>query len=372
MVRRDEKIKCRVKEFRQVRGWSQEELATRMSLRRQAVYDIESGRYLPNTAVALRLAREFGCKVEDLFQAESPPQTEPVHVIGGGRPSSPRLALGRVRGRLVGMPLEGCAAMTYGFHSAHGLLTSKGETAQLLCTPDQVEKSVLLLGCDPAFEILSHHVARLDPESRVHCRFASSLSALNGLAEGMAHLAGTHLHNVDQNESNVVMAGQKLAGAGGQVVGFSLLEEGLMVSKGNPKEIRGVVDLARPEVHLVNREPGAALRVLLDDHLRRAGVPPLAVAGYFTEVTSHQEGAYRVLCGVADAALGLRAIAEVYGLDFVSIAAARCDLVIPGDMLDHPTIKIILDVLQSAALGLELAAIPGYDAGVTGKMIATL
>jgi putative molybdopterin biosynthesis protein len=156
------------------------------------------------------------------------------------------------------------------------------------------------------------------------------------------------------------------------VVGFSLLEEGLMVAKGNSKEIRGVFDLARPEVHLVNREPGAALRVLLDDHLRRVGVPPLAVAGYFTEVTSHQEGAYRVLCGVADAALGLRAIADVYGLDFVSIAAARCDLVIPGDMLEHPTIKIILDVLQSAALSRELAAIPGYDAGVTGRMIATL
>jgi molybdate-binding protein len=89
-------------------------------------------------------------------------------------------------------------------------------------------------------------------------------------------------------------------------------------------------------------------------------------------VTSHLEGAYRVLCRAADAALGLRAIAEVLNLDFVTLAYARCDLVIPGDMCDHPTIKIILDVLQSSALSRELAAISGYDAAVTGKVIAKL
>jgi putative molybdopterin biosynthesis protein len=68
----------------------------------------------------------------------------------------------------------------------------------------------------------------------------------------------------------------------------------------------------------------------------------------------------------------LRAIAGVLGLDFVSLAFARCDLVIPGDLREHPTIRIVLDVLQSAALGRELSAIPGHDAAVTGKMIATL
>lgn len=56
-------IKCMVKEFQQKKGWSQEELAKSLGIRRQAVYDIESGRYLPNTAIALRLARLCGCRV---------------------------------------------------------------------------------------------------------------------------------------------------------------------------------------------------------------------------------------------------------------------------------------------------------------------
>jgi molybdate-binding protein/DNA-binding XRE family transcriptional regulator len=366
------KISCRLKEYRQAKGWSQEELASRIGLRRQAIYDIESGRYLPNTAIALRLSREFGCRVEDLFVEELPDPSEPIHIVGGPRTMSSRLALGRVRGRLLGVPLEGRSAMGFGFQPADGMVSGKGEPVRLLCPPDRIEKTVLLLGCDPAFEILGQHVVRLSPDSRVHCRFASSMSALNGLAEGLAHLAGTHLHNIDQRESNVLMASQKLAGASGRVLGFSRLEEGLMVAPGNPLAIHQAADLARPEIRFVNRDAGAALRVLLDDHLRRAGVVPALVNGYANEVGSHLEGAYRVLCGAADAALGLKAIAEFMGLDFVSLAIARCDLVIPQDLGEHPTIRIVLDVLQSAALSRELSALPGYDAAVTGKMIATL
>jgi len=75
---------------------------------------------------------------------------------------------------------------------------------------------------------------------------------------------------------------------------------------------------------------------------------------------------------VADAALGLRAIAEAFGLGFVPVTAARCDLVVPNDFLGHPTIKILLDVLQSAVLRNEIDAIPGYESSVTGKRIADL
>jgi len=145
-----------------------------------------------------------------------------------------------------------------------------------------------------------------------------------------------------------------------------------MVARGNPLGIRSVVDLARPVVRFVNREPGAALRILLDDCLQRTDVNTTAIHGYRNEVTSHREGAYRIACNVADAALGLRAIAEAFGLDFVPIAAVRCDLVIPGDLIGHPTVKILLDVLQSAALRREIDAIPGYEASVTGKIIAEL
>lgn len=372
MARKDSGITCKVKQYRLAKGWSQEELAQKVDVRRQAIYDIESGRYLPNTAIALRLARIFGCRVEDLFVEPAQPESQPVYVINGEVEPSTRLALGRVRDRLVGLPLQGPESIPFGLRSADGLLNQDRKSAWILSSADRLDRTIILMGCDPAFEILSQHVARAASDARVHCRFASSHRALNALSEGVAHVAGTHLHNTGKTESNVVMAGQKLTGISSRVLGFSLLEEGLMVARGNPMGIRTVADLAQPMVRFVNREPGAALRVLLDDHLQRAGIDVQAINGYKNEVASHREGAFRIACNVADAALGLRAIAEAYGLGFVPIAAARCDLVIPGDLGSHPTIKILLDVLQSVALRKEIDSLPGYDGSVTGKMIAEL
>jgi putative molybdopterin biosynthesis protein len=372
MARKEDTIISKVKDYRIKKGWSQQELAEKIDVRRQAVYDIESGRYLPNTAIALRLARIFGCRVEDLFVEQAPEEIQPVHIVNGEGSPSMRLALGRVRDRLIGLPLQGTESIPFGLRSADGLLAAGKKSVQILSSPDRLDRTIILMGCDPAFEILGHHVMRMAPDARVHCRFASSHRALSNLAEGLTHVAGTHLHNTGKAESNVVEAGRKLAGVRGSIFGFSLLEEGLMVAKGNPLGIRSVADLAQPMVRFVNRDPGAALRVLLDDRLQHAGIDGSDINGYQNEVTSHREGAYRITCNVGDAALGLRAIAEAYGLGFVPITAARCDLVVPNDLLGHPTVKVLMDVLQSSALRREIDAIPGYESSVTGNIIAEL
>lgn len=369
MAEEDSTFRCNVKDYRMAKGWSQKELAEKINLRRQAVYDIESGRYLPNTGIALRLAKIFGCRVEDLFTEEIS-STQPLHSISGDLEPSARLVLGRVRGRLVALPLQGPDAIPFGLGSADGFLNQDGQTARILSPSDRLDKTVILMGCDPAFQILSDHVARQAPDARVYCRFASSHRALDGLAQGIAHVAGTHLHNSGESEANVTVAGEKLAGKRGIILGFSLLEEGFMVARGNPLGIRTVADLADPSVRFVNREKGAALRVLLDDCLDRSGLTGSAINGYHETVSSHREGAYRIVCNVADAALGLRAIAEAFGLGFVPVTAVRCDLVFPEDMVSHVTVKILLDVLQSMALRNEINTIPGYDASVTGKTVS--
>ena len=372
MPKKDSTITCSVKQYRLESGWSQEELAEKIHIRRQAVYDIESGRYLPNTAIALKLARVFGCRVEDLFVMPATDETLQVDVISGDPGESARLALGRVRNRLVAFPLRGAESIPFGLHSADALLTPDGRSARILSSQDRLEKNLILMGCDPAFEILSRHVGRLDPGTHVHCRFASSHRSLDGLARGLAHVAGTHLHNTGKEQANVTLAQKKLGATKGHVLGFAVMEEGLIVARGNPLGIRTVADLAQPMVRLVNREPGAALRTLLDDQLEKAGVDVACINGYPNTVSSHRDGAFRIACNVADAALGLRAVAEAYGLDFVPMATARCDLVIPSDLMDHHAMKILIDVLQSAAIRNEINAIPGYDGATIGNAIAHL
>ena len=372
MKSKPERLICRLKQMRQSRGLSQSQMAELVGVKRQAIYDIESGRYLPNTEVALRLARHLECRVEDLFSEETHTGDRPVIMVEGAAPVSSRVSVARVRDRLVGYPLEGPSSFGQGFRPADGLLGSDGKTVKLFEDPHSLERKAMLLGCDPAFGILASHVTRQSADVRLNCRFASSEKALKCLAAGESHLAATHMHNTGSEQSNVTFAKKLLREISARVIAFTTFEEGLMVARGNPHEIVGVSDLAKENLRMVNREPGAALRTLLDDRLALSGIPAQRISGYTTLVSNHEEGAQRVLHGLADAALGLRAVASAFGIDFVAMETVRCDIVIPDDLMEHQAVRIMLDVLQTRALRDELASLPGYDPRDTGKVIGML
>ena len=372
MIRQQEKedVLCSVKAIRTARGLSQKELAERTGIGRQAIYDMESGRYVPNTVVALRLARVLECAVEDLFRMEDGAGGEhSVTLAEGPDRSGTRLSVIRIDDRLVAYPQDGRWLIHEGFQSADGLLQGIDRRVRLLHDERQLERRIMLLGCDPAFSILNAHINRNGKGAELLCRFASSHKALTGLASGQAHLAAIHLHNRGHGEANLQQAKTVLDHTGAQIIGFSFFEEGLMVAAGNPCDIRSVADLIREDVRFVNRDQGAALRVLLDDQLSRLGIPSERVAGYDRTVSSHMEGARMVAFGLADAALGLRAIAASLALDFVPIQFVRCDLIIAEQHQNHPTVKVLLDVLQTRALREDVAALPGYESSVMGTVI---
>jgi putative transcriptional regulator len=70
-------MKNRLKVLRAERDWSQAELAERLGVSRQTVHAIESGKYDPSLPLAFRMARLFGCRIEDIFDPDTayPPPT---------------------------------------------------------------------------------------------------------------------------------------------------------------------------------------------------------------------------------------------------------------------------------------------------------
>ncbi len=56
-----------VRELRTGAGLSQAQLGERLGVSRQTVIAIETGRYDPSLKLALRLARQFGRRVEEVF-----------------------------------------------------------------------------------------------------------------------------------------------------------------------------------------------------------------------------------------------------------------------------------------------------------------
>jgi len=59
--------KNKLKEFRDRSGLSQEALADKVDVSRQTIISIEGNRYVPSLELALKLAKQFKCKIEDLF-----------------------------------------------------------------------------------------------------------------------------------------------------------------------------------------------------------------------------------------------------------------------------------------------------------------
>lgn len=60
----------RLRELREVQGWSQGELAERLDVSRQTINALETGKYDPSLPLAFRLARLFGERIEQIFLYE--------------------------------------------------------------------------------------------------------------------------------------------------------------------------------------------------------------------------------------------------------------------------------------------------------------
>lgn len=354
-----------LKELRGLRGLSQAALAKSSGVSRQAINSIESGRYLPNAMVAIRIARALGRRVEEIFELPDIPTECEVVPVEGAPLSGDRVAVARVGERLIAYTMEGSRNFQGGFAEANGIALGGEGRVQLLSSPSDLERTALLLGCDPSLGILAEQVSRHASQVRLRWIQSCSQSALRGIESGAAHVAGTHL----LGDSNVSNAREAVLSKGGILVAYASWEQGLVVAPGNPKGIGAIEDIAGPRIRFVNREEGSGSRMLVDHLLGEAGIPPALVSGYDRIRRSHLAVTQMVADGAADAGVSLRALARVQGLDFIPLAEVRFDLVIPRDHLGHPGVEILLDLLQTRSFRMKLAALPGYDVTHTGEVL---
>ena len=169
--------------------------------------------------------------------------------------------------------------------------------------------------------------------------------------------------------ANLPFLKRALKGTAYDVVTFATWEEGFLVRPGNPKGIHEAADLSEPNVRLINREEGSGARLLLDQRLRAAGLDHTQIQGYDTVLRSHFDVARAVAGHQADVGIGIRSAAQLFGLDFVPVQAARYDLVVPTAYLkSHPTLVNLFDTLVSRSFRNEIEALGGYDTRDTGKL----
>ncbi|QSR84502.1 substrate-binding domain-containing protein [Methylacidimicrobium sp. B4] len=359
-----------VRQKRLEKGLSQKEVAGRVGITRQALHSIETGRYVPNTLVAIRLARTLGSRVEELFPCwegiDLPFSPGPFPQVEGGR----RVVLADVRGRLIPYPVERLEEGSGTFVAADALLPGgdRGGQWTLLSSSTAIQRSALFLGCDPGIGLLVEKIATVSRD-RLRWISCASETAAAALGAGQAHLAGCHLPG-GELRNNRVLAREALQGFGGILIRFAQWEEGLAVARGNPLGIRSVEDLAHPGLRFLNRDAGSGSRALLDDLLRKRGIPGSAIPGYEKSARNPVAAARAVAFGVADASWTNRACAQAENVEFIPLGASEFDWIVPMDQVDHPMVALLLDLLCEARMQAEFAALPGYDVSRMGTVAA--
>jgi putative molybdopterin biosynthesis protein len=195
------------------------------------------------------------------------------------------------------------------------------------------------------------------------------MGGIMAVKEGQAHMAGTHLLDPATGDFNVPYILEQFSPGEVVLVHLGWREQGLMVLAGNPKNISGINDLAKPDVRFVNRQKGSGTRLLLDYELERKGIEPGSVAGYEREMFTHTAVAAAVTGGSADAALGVLAAAKALGLEFIPVARERYDLLMPESFARTRGYEAVLSVLRDPGYRSEVEALGGYDLFESGKLI---
>lgn len=63
-------IKNRIKEYRARFDMKQEELASKVGVRRETIGNLEKGKYNPSLVLAWNIAKVFGVTIEEVFTVE--------------------------------------------------------------------------------------------------------------------------------------------------------------------------------------------------------------------------------------------------------------------------------------------------------------
>jgi molybdate-binding protein/DNA-binding XRE family transcriptional regulator len=369
------RIKSRLSEIRKSRGIAAADLAQRVDVSRQTIYAIEAGTYVPNTEVALRLARELEVSVDELFALQEgvqKPESIAADVLSGSLPTKGQpVRVCRVGSRWVGVPVS---ATPYYMPEADAVVDRAEKTRRradlvVFAKGETPEKRLVLAGCDPAANLLAHMVEKIGGIEIVPAA-ASSKLALTWLKEGKVHIAGSHLEDPRTGEFNLPYVLKEFPDKDFTVITFAHWEEGLVVAQGNPKRIKKVEDLARKGIRFVNRDPGSGSRALLDRLIAKAALESKQIQGYDRIVNGHLAAAYCVLSGDADVCLATRSAAQTFALAFIPLHAERYDLVFRKRTAGLPAIQTFLDVLQRAALRRKLEVLAGYDTSKTGTLVA--
>lgn len=291
-----------------------------------------------------------------------------------------RVKLGMVDDKLIATPLSRGAGATMSLVRADGILVipqnsegvegSETVKVELLKNIAEIKSTIVSIGShDIAMDIMANLIHQNNAAYSLSSAHVGSMGGIMALRRGEAHMAPIHLLDEGTGGYNVEYIKRYLPNVEMALIKGIKRIQGIMVRKGNPKNIQDFNDLTREDVQFVNRQKGAGTRILLDYILSQKGIAAEHIIGYDREMTTHMAVAAAVSSGSADGGLGVLSAAKAMNLDFIPVGNEEYDFAVPMSYLKLPMIELFIETLKSKEFAKELELLGGYSLESSGEVV---
>ena len=275
------------------------------------------------------------------------------------------------KGEYIATPLSRGAGVVTSFVKADGIIDVPqdcegyvaGDKVEviLLRPKSDLDNTLTIIGShDPIIDEIIDIMKRENKDSVVSSSHVGSMGAIMAIKRGEAQMGAIHLLDEVTGEYNVNHINKHFPNGGVVLEKGVMRIQGLMVAKGNPKNIEKFSDIARDDISYVNRQKGSGTRILCDYLMKQNGIVEKDVYGYQREEFTHTAVAAQIASGTADVGLGIYSAALTYNLDFIPICSEEYDFLIDESAIDSNKIQEFLKVLHSDELKARLEKIGGY------------
>lgn len=291
-----------------------------------------------------------------------------------------RVKLGRVDDKLIATPLSRGAGTTMSLVRADGIIcvpqSSEGIEAgtkvevQLIKSEEEVNNTLVSIGShDVIMDVAADLMSLRERQFVLSSSNVGSMGGLLALKNGETHIAPIHLLDEDTGEYNVSYLKKYVKNQDVSLIKCVKRIQGLMVKKGNPKNIKSLEDIVKSGASFVNRQRGSGTRLLLDYNMRKLNIAPEDISGYEREEFTHLKVAAAVAAGDADCGLGVYSAAVLMDLDFIPLCHEEYDLAVPTKFLQDDKVIEFIEVIKSEGFKNELKRLGGYEYEDIGRIV---
>lgn len=227
---------------------------------------------------------------------------------------------------------------------------------ELVKNIETVENTLVSIG---SHDLIMDYIGSMIEGVNLSSSHVGSMGGIMAIKRGEAHIAPIHLLDEETGIYNTSYIEKYLDGQAELIKGVKR-EQGLIIEKGNPKNINSIKDLVRKDVSFVNRQRGSGTRILTDFLLKKESIETEAIKGYDRDMTTHMAVAAAVKSGTADVGVGVYSAAKVMDLDFIPIGFEDYDFAVAKEYAESVMVQDFKAVLKSQEFEKILKELGGY------------